>query len=99
MTWPIFTLQRWDIELFFRDIKTTMGMDILRCKNPDMIRKEIVMHLIAYNSIRHLMVEAAVRAGNRVRRISFKGSVQALSQWEPHLNQTKKSHQEQQRLI
>jgi hypothetical protein len=76
-----------------------MGMDILRCKTPDMIRKEIVMHLIAYNGIRYLMVKAAVRAGNRVRRISFKGSVQALRQWEPHLNQTKNNHQEQQRLI
>jgi hypothetical protein len=91
--------QRWDVELFFRDIKTTMGMDILRCKTPDMIRKEIVMHLIAYKGIRYLMVEAAVRAGNWVRRISFKGSVQALRQWEPHLNQTKNNHQEQQRLI
>jgi hypothetical protein len=82
--------QRWDVELFFRDIKTTMGMDILRCKTPDMIRKEIVMHLIAYNGILYLMVEATVRAGNRVRRISFKGSVQALRQWEPHINQAKK---------
>ena len=52
-------LQRWDVELFFRDIKTTMGMDILRCKTPDMVRKEILMHLIVYNCIRCLMVEAA----------------------------------------
>jgi hypothetical protein len=43
--------QRWDIELFFRDIKTTMGMDILRCKTPAMVSKEIVMHLIVYNCI------------------------------------------------
>ena len=34
--------RRWDVELFFRDIKTTMGMDILRCKTPDMVRKEIL---------------------------------------------------------
>lgn len=33
-------LQRWDVELFFRDIKTTMGMDVLRCKTPDMVTKE-----------------------------------------------------------
>ncbi|MDP1557658.1 MAG: transposase [Nitrosomonas sp.] len=91
--------QRWDVELFFRDIKTTMGMDILRCKTPDMVRKEIVMHLIAYNCIRYLMIEAAQQANEQVRRISFKGSVQALRQWEPHLNQTKISHQEQRRLI
>ena len=41
--------QRWDVELFFRDIKITMAMDILRCQSPDMLRKEILMHLIAYN--------------------------------------------------
>lgn len=91
--------RRWDVELFFRDIKTTMGMDIMRCKTPDMVRKEIVMHLIAYNCIRYLMIEAAAQTGEPVRRISFKGSVQALRQWEPHLNQAKISSQEQRRLI
>ncbi|CAH1387920.1 hypothetical protein NTGM5_730001 [Candidatus Nitrotoga sp. M5] len=45
------------------------------------------------------MIEAAQQANVPVRRISFKGSVQALRQWEPHLNQTKISHQEQRRLI
>ncbi len=91
--------QRWDVELFFRDIKTTMGMDILRCKTPDMVRKEILMHLIAYNCIRCLMVEAAEEKDVRVRRISFKGSVQALRQWEPHLNQAKITRQERDSLI
>ncbi len=47
--------KRWDVELFFRDIKTTMGMDILRCQTPVMIRKEILMHFIAYNCVRRLM--------------------------------------------
>ena len=51
--------QRWDVELFFRDIKTTMGMDILRCRTPEMVRKEILMHLIVYNSIRLLMLNTA----------------------------------------
>ena len=41
--------QRWQVELFFRDIKTSMGMDILRCKSPDMIHKETLMHFIVYN--------------------------------------------------
>jgi hypothetical protein len=91
--------QRWDVELFFRDIKTTMGMDILRCKTPDMVRKEILMHLIVYNGIRCLMGEAAEGEDERVRRMSFKGSVQALRQWEPHLNQAKSSRQERQDLI
>jgi hypothetical protein len=79
-------LRRWDVELFFRDIKTTMGMDILRCLSPDMVRKEVLMHFIAYNCIRRLMYEAAEEASLEVREISFKGSLQALLSWEPHLN-------------
>jgi len=76
-------LQRWDVELFFRDIKTTLGMDILRCKSPSMIRKEILMHFIVYNCLRLLMVKAADRADVPVRMISFKASIQTLRQWEP----------------
>jgi len=91
--------QRWDVELFFRDIKTTIGMDILRCKTPEMVNKEILMHLIAYNCIRRLMLEAAKKKDVTLRRISFKGSVQALRQWEPHLNHGKVSRDERTRLI
>jgi len=74
--------QRWDVELFFRDIKATMGMDILRCKTPTMVRKEIVMHLIVYNCIRLLMVQAANQAKVTPRLISFKETMQALRQWQ-----------------
>lgn len=91
--------KRWDVELFFRDIKTTMGMDILRCQTPDMIRKEILMHFIAYNCVRRLMYEAAEEADLAVRVVSFKGSLQALRNWEPHLNQAKVSKSERFRLI
>jgi hypothetical protein len=91
--------QRWDVELSFRDIKTTMGMDILRCKTPDMVTKEIVMHMIVYNSIRQLMFESAQRVGAELRRVSFKGSVQAIRQWEPHLNQARSGPMERQRLL
>jgi hypothetical protein len=91
--------KRWDVELFFRDIKTTMGMDVLRCQTPEMIRKEIVMYFIAYNCIRRLMYEAAEEADIDVRVVSFKGSLQALRNWEPHLNQVKISQLERYRLI
>lgn len=91
--------QRWDVELYFRDLKTTMGMEVLRCQTPEMIRKEIVMHFIAYNCIRHLMFEAAREVCLPVRSVSFKGSLQALRNWEPHLNQTKISKAERFRLI
>jgi len=90
--------QRWDIELFFRDIKTTMGMDILRCKSPHMVRKELLMHFIVYNCLRLLMLKAADKANVAVRMISFKASIQALRQWEPLLKPEMNS-QEQARLL
>ena len=92
-------LQRWQVELFFRDIKTTMGMDILRGKTPEMVEKEIIMHFIAYNSIRMLMYEAADEAGVDADRLSFKGALQALRQWEPHLIQIRFSKRKRQQVI
>ena len=91
--------QRWDVELFFRDIKTTMGMDILRCHTPDMVKKEILMHWIVYNSLRLLMVQASEAVKVKPGKISFKASLQALRQWEPHLNRAGLSHQEQRNLV
>ncbi len=91
--------RRWDVELFFRDIKTTLGMDILRCKSPEMIRKEMVMYFIAYNCMRRIMYEAAEEAGLPVRQISFKTSLQALRSWEPNLNQARMSRKERFGLI
>jgi hypothetical protein len=91
--------RRWEVELNFRDIKTTMGMDILRCKTPAMVRKEILMHFIAYNAIRVLIYEASEERNVDPRRISFKGAVQSLRQWEPHLNQARSSRSEKFRLI
>ena len=44
--------QRWHAELDIRSIKTTMGTEMLRAKTPDMVRKEVGMHLLAYNLIR-----------------------------------------------
>lgn len=69
---------RWNVELDFRSIKQTMQMDVLRCKSPSMIRKEIWMHLLAYNLIRKLMAESAAQAGIAPRDISFKGTLQTL---------------------
>ena len=86
--------KRWDVELFLRDIKTTMGLDVLRCRTPDMVNKEILMHFIADNCVRRLMYEAAEEADINVRLVSFKGSLQALRNGEPHLNQIKISRAE-----
>jgi hypothetical protein len=92
-------LKRWDVELFFRDIKTTIGMDVLRCQTPGMIRKEIAMYFIAYNCIRRLMYEAAEQVDCEVRLISFKGSVQAVRNWEPRLNHEELSRVEKDKLL
>lgn len=52
--------KRWNIEVDFRNLKTTMGMDVLSCKTPDMIEKEIWIYLLVYNLIRSLMAQAAL---------------------------------------
>ena len=73
--------RRWAVELFFRDIKTTLGLDVLRCQTPAMVRKEIVMHAIAYNLMRALMQDIAHSYQIHLHRLSFKGTVDALRQW------------------
>lgn len=73
--------RRWAVELCFRDIKTTLGLDVLRCQTPAMVRKEIVMHALAYNLIRALMQDIAHSHQVSVQRLSFKGTVDALRQW------------------
>lgn len=70
---------RWHAELDLRSIKQVMQMDVLRCKSPAMVRKEIWMHLLAYNLIRKLMAQAASMVPELCPRdISFKGTLQTL---------------------
>jgi len=77
--------QRWQIELDFRSIKTVMQMEILRCKCPDMIRKEIATHLLAYNLVRTVMAQAAQLAHVLPRQLSFKATIQVLNAFEENL--------------
>jgi hypothetical protein len=74
---------RWHAELDLRTIKVTMQMDVLRTKTPEMVRKEIWMHLLAYNLIRGVMAEAALRHDLHPRDVSFKGALQTLSAYRP----------------
>ena len=69
---------RWHAELDLRSIKHVMQMDVLRCKSPAMVRKEIWMHLLAYNLIRKLIAQAAATVGLSPRDLSFKGTLQTL---------------------
>jgi hypothetical protein len=73
------------IELRFRDLKTTLGMDVLRGRTADVVEKEIYMHLLAYNLIRGLMVQAAARHGCPLHRLSFAGAVDRLNALAPYL--------------
>lgn len=78
-------LRRWKVELFIRDIKTTMRMDILRCKTPDMIHKELTLFFIAYNLIRILIWEAVLKKNIDPLRISIAGTITIINTWAEHL--------------
>jgi hypothetical protein len=71
-------LQRWGVELHFRELKTLMRLDVLRCRSPQMIRKELLMHFIAYNLVRAVMLQAALQHHGALSRLSFKGTLDAL---------------------
>lgn len=75
--------RRWQAELFLRDIKTTLGMDVLRCKSPDMVHKELTLYMIAYNLVRLTMLEASAQEDVLVESVSFKGTLATLRQWAP----------------
>ncbi len=77
--------RRWSGEVDIRSIKATMQMDILRCKTPEMVRKEIWVHLLAYNLLRTVMAVAASANDVEPRAISFKGAKQALMAFAPKL--------------
>jgi len=76
---------RWTVELRLRDIKITLQMDVLRGKSPDIVRKEIYMHLLVYNLIRALMWQAAREHNRPLHRLSFAGAVQHLNAVAPYL--------------
>ncbi len=73
--------RRWKIELYWDDIKTTLQLDMLSCRTPAMVQKELQMHFIAYNLIRSLMCEAALVTHVPLDRISFKGTMDAAHEY------------------
>jgi len=90
--------RRWKIELWFRDIKTSMGMEVLRCQSPKMVHKELEMFLIAYNLMRALMTEASALHDVPLDRISFKGTVDAARQYSIAIAQAR-SKSKQKELV
>jgi hypothetical protein len=77
--------ERWHAEIDLRSIKTQMKMEILRCKTPEMVRKEIWAHLLAYNLVRKVMAQAAKEHKLTPRQISFAGAMQTLNEFRTSL--------------
>ena len=75
-------LRRWNIELDLRSIKVVLQMDVLRCKSPEMVLKELWMHLLAYNLIRGVMAKAAKAHDKLPRLLSFKGALQTMTAFQ-----------------
>lgn len=95
---------RWQIEINLRNIKDTMNMEMLSCKSPEMIKKEIGIHFLAFNFIKILIAEASQRSGHNPRKISFKGAVQLLNSFMPYfisgcLKDNKKMYEQMLSLI
>lgn len=75
--------RRWDVEINLKSVKETMDMDFLSCKTPEMVRKEIGIHFLAYNCIRIIIAEACEKHDETPWKISFKGSVQLINSYIP----------------
>jgi len=76
---------RWHNELDLRSLKSSMQMGELRCKTPELVRKEAWAHILAYNLLRTVMAQAAARHGVAPRTISFTGAMQTLEAFQPLL--------------
>jgi hypothetical protein len=79
---------RWDAEINLRSLKTMMNMDVLRCQSPDMVRKEIWAHLLAYNLIRTVIAQAAAKHDKHPRQISFTRAMRTLEAFRSPLAHT-----------
>jgi Transposase DDE domain len=87
-------LQRWNIELDLRSIKDVMQMDVLRCMSPEMVKKEIWIHLLAYNLIRGVIAKAAEAHDLRPRQLSFKGALQTMTAFQDALRRARPSERD-----
>ena len=90
-------LARWQAELDLRSLKETMQMRVLRCKTPELVRKELWTHILAYNLIRTIIAQAASKHGLEPRSISFKGAIQTLEAFQAVIWHLLVSHPDVQR--
>lgn len=89
------SLRRGRLEMGLDDLKTTLGMETLRCQQPAMVEKEVLLPLIAHNLIRWLMLAAAPAGGVELERISFKGTVDALPEFSQAIAQARSARKRQ----
>jgi IS4 transposase len=73
--------ERWKIEVKFRDIKTTMGLELLRVKSPEMARKSMRMACVCYNLVKALQMEALVGQPYVMDEIGFKGTLDVINEF------------------
>jgi Transposase DDE domain len=85
---------RWHAELDIRTVKVVMQMDVLRCKTPEMVRKEIWAHALVYNLLRAVMAEAAHHRGVQPRSLSFQGARQVITGYRSELARASESRAE-----
>lgn len=71
--------RRWHVELDLRSIKQTLGMDVLSCKTPAMLERELWVYLLGYNLVRQVQVQTALAHGQCPRQLSFAGTVQTMN--------------------
>ncbi len=81
--------RRWAMELTLRNLKTTLQMDLLSCKSPAMLERELRMHILGHNLVRRLMLEAARRHAVALERISFAGGLAAARRYSEALAQAR----------
>ena len=89
-------LRRWRLELCLDDLKTTLGMETLRCLSPEMAAKELLAFLIAHNLLRCIMAQAAHEHAVALDRISFTGTLNAFRHFATVIGQAKTAKKRQQ---
>lgn len=73
--------RRWRVEMCLDDLKTTLGMEEMSCKSPEMVKRELLVFLTAYNLVRWIMASAAAQENVEIERLSFKGTLDGFRAW------------------
>jgi hypothetical protein len=75
--------QRWQVEVDLRDLKITLGLDVLKGHKVDTVKKELLVFVLVHNLVRMVTVKAAARQGVKPHRISFIDALRWLQPAKP----------------